>query len=93
MARDCGNSSVRDGFFFSRFVVFELGDIVSIHFWHDVWCNDFPLKFVYPEMFMPACSIDAFVVCLLSLGYFHVVGGVFFACCTRLRNRSFLLFF
>lgn len=46
---------------FSRFVVYELGDSASIHFWHDVWCDDFSLKFVYSELFLLACFSDAFV--------------------------------
>jgi len=48
---------------FSKFVRFEVGDDVSkFSFWHDVWCEDRPLKISYPDLFSIACSKDAWVV-------------------------------
>ena len=33
---------------FSKGVSFEVGIGLKVHFWHDVWCSDQPLKHVFP---------------------------------------------
>jgi len=56
---------------FYKFVRLEAGDGYNVRFWHDLWCEDMPLKLCYPVSFSIARFQDAWVVDNLSL-----VGGV-----------------
>jgi hypothetical protein len=46
---------------FSRYIRYEVGDGSRIHFWHDVWCGDQPLKEAFPEVFSIAHCKEAWV--------------------------------
>jgi hypothetical protein len=38
----------RDCDAFAAHVRYEVGDCSRVLFWHDVWCGDLPLKFLFP---------------------------------------------
>jgi hypothetical protein len=46
---------------FAAHVRFEVGDGSKVLFWNDVWCEDLPLKTLFPELFIIACGKDAWV--------------------------------
>lgn len=47
---------------FSKYTIFEGGDGSQFGFWHDVLCEEQPLKVSFPELFSIAFSRDAFVL-------------------------------
>jgi len=51
----------------AKYLRFEVGDGSHIHFWHDLWCGDKPLKLCYPALYSIARSPDAWVVDNLSV--------------------------
>jgi len=44
---------------FSPFFSFKVGDGSSIYFWHDRWCDDTPLRDMFPSLFVLADNRDA----------------------------------
>jgi hypothetical protein len=49
-----------------------LGDGTKVHFWHDVWCLDQPLKLSFLELFTIACCKDAWwqIICSSGMNFF-----------------------
>jgi hypothetical protein len=45
---------------FAIHVSFEVGDGYRVLFWHDVWCEELPLKLL-PELFIVVCGKDTLV--------------------------------
>ena len=41
---------------FKAKIRFEVGNKRRIEFWHDVWCDDIPLKDSFPSLFTFAAS-------------------------------------
>jgi hypothetical protein len=37
-------------------VRYEVGDGFKVLFWHDVWCEELPLKILFLELFTIACG-------------------------------------
>jgi len=46
---------------FAAHVRYEVGNGSLILFWHDVWCEDLPLKLIFPELFTIACGKGTWV--------------------------------
>jgi hypothetical protein len=42
-------------------VRFEVGNGSRVLFWQDVWCEELPLKIVFPALFTIACAKEAWV--------------------------------
>jgi hypothetical protein len=47
--------------FYFRFVRYEMRDRTKIRFWHDLWCEDQPLKESFLDLFCIACCKEAWV--------------------------------
>ena len=46
---------------FAHHLRYDIEDGSTVFFWHDVWCGERHLKFVFPELFNIACNKDAWV--------------------------------
>jgi hypothetical protein len=46
-------------------VRYEVGDGFKVLFWHDVWCEELPLKILFLELFTIACGRMLVVGCLV----------------------------
>jgi hypothetical protein len=44
---------------FSKHVRYKVGDESKVQFWHDIWCREQLLKFLFPELFTIALGKDA----------------------------------
>ena len=60
-----GKISVRDGLFFSRHILYDIGDGSRVKFWQDRWCGETSLADRYPNLFRFYRNKDASVAELM----------------------------
>jgi hypothetical protein len=62
----------------SKFVRYEVGDGSKVRFWHDLWCEDQPLKISYPDLLNIACCKYAWVADFMQFQNRYFYWNIFF---------------